>query len=30
MVHIDWLIHKFGRHEAANFGGAPPGWIKSI
>lgn len=28
MVHIDWLISKFGRHEAANFGGAPPGWIK--
>jgi len=28
MVHIDWLINKFGRYEAANFGGAPPGWIK--
>ena len=29
MVHIDWLISKFGRHEAANFGWyTPPGWIK--
>ena len=28
MVHIDWLISKFGRHEAANFGGT--GWIESI
>ena len=28
MVHIDWLINNFGRYEAANFGGAPPGWIK--